>query len=120
MSEIKNMKIEIIDNDHMYINNRHFISLERLREVRKEFVKEMDIIVDKNKELAEENEALRVLLKKQSCDESIIAVSNKICDHEWECSTISTAGTTYICRKCGARKTYSPNESDIVKTVATI
>ena len=117
MSEIKNMKIEIIDNDHMYINNRHFISLERLREVRKEFVKEMDIIVDKNKELAEENEALRVLLKKQPCDESL---TNKICDHEWECGSISTAGTTYICRKCGARKTYFPNESDIVKTVATI
>ena len=118
MSEIKNMNIEIIDNDHIYINNRHFISLERLREVRKEFVKEMDIIVDKNKELAEENEALRATLsKKQLCDEPLTA---EICDHEWECGSISTAGTTYICKKCGARKTYSPNESDIVKTVATI
>ena len=114
MSEVKNMKVEIIDNDHMYINNRHFISLERLREVRKEFVKEMDIIVDKNKELAEENEALRtVLSKKQLCDESLPA---KTCNHEWECGTISTVGITYICKKCGARKTYSPNESDIVTT----
>ena len=118
MSEIKNMKIEIIDNDHIYINNRHFISLERLREVRKEFVKEMDILVDKNKELAEENEALRATLsKKQLCDEPLAA---EICDHEWECGTISTAGTTYICKKCGARRIYSPNESNIVKTVATI
>lgn len=114
MSEVKNMKVEIIDNDHMYINNRHFISLERLREVRKEFVKEMDIIVDKNKELAEENEALRAaLLKKQLCDEPLSA---KMCDHEWECGTISTVGIIYICKKCGARKIYSPNESDIVTT----
>lgn len=120
MSKVKNMNVVITDEDHVYINNRPFISLKRSCEVRKEFVKEMDIIVDKNKELAEENEALRVLLKKQPCDESIIAVSNKICGHEWECGSISTAGTTYICRKCGARKTYSPNESDIVKTVATI
>ena len=117
MSKVKNMNIVITDEDHVYINNVPFISLKRSCEVRKEFVKDMDIIVNKNKELVEENEALRALLKKQPYNESL---TNKICDHEWECGTISTAGTTYICRKCGARRTYSPNEFDIVKTVATI
>ena len=36
-------------------------------------------------------------------------ITNKICqsesDHEWECTGMSTAETTYICRKCHARKT---------------
>ena len=117
MSKVKNMNVVITDEDHVYINNIPFISLKRFCEARNEVAEEMKIAADKNKELAEENEALRVLLKKQPCDESL---TNKICDHEWECGSISTAGTTYICRKCGARKTYFPNESDIVKTVATI
>ena len=38
------------------------------------------------------------------------ALVNKMCveesDHEWECCGISTAGTTYICKKCHAYKTY--------------
>ena len=55
-----------------------------------------------------------VLLKKQLCDEPVTTISNKICDHEWECGTISTLGITYICKKCGVRIIYSPNESDIV------
>lgn len=36
-------------------------------------------------------------------------ITNKICqsesDHEWECTGMSTTGTTYMCRKCHARKT---------------
>ena len=114
MSKVKNMNVVITDEDHVYINNRPFISLNRFVEARKEVEEDLKIAADKNKELAEENEALRVLLKKQFCDELITVVSNKICDHEWECGTISTAGITYICKKCGARKTYSINESDIV------
>ena len=114
MSKVKNMNVVITDEDHVYINNIPFISLKRFCEARNEVAEEMKIAADKNKELAKENEALRVLLKKQLCDEPITAVSNKICDHEWECGTISNAGITYICRKCGARRTYSPNESDIV------
>lgn len=43
------------------------------------------------------------------------ALANKICveesDHEWECCGISTAGTTYVCKKCSAYKTY-PCEFD--------
>ena len=38
------------------------------------------------------------------------ALANKMCveesDHEWECCGMSTAGTTYICKKCHAYKTY--------------
>lgn len=112
MSKVKNMNVVITDEDHVYINNIPFISLKRSCEVRKEFVKEMDIIIDKNKELTEENEALRAALsKKQLCNEPLTV---KICDHEWECGTISTAGITYICKKCGAHRTYSPNESNIL------
>ena len=114
MSKVKNMNVVIMDEDHVYISNIPFISLKRFVEAREEVAEEMKIVADKNKELAEENEALRVLLKKQPCDESVTVVSNKICNHEWECGTISTAGITYICKKCGARRTYSPNESDIL------
>ena len=36
-------------------------------------------------------------------------VANRMCqsesDHEWECCGISTIGTTYRCKKCGAYKT---------------
>lgn len=35
---------------------------------------------------------------------------NRMCaseaDHEWECCCISTAGTNYRCKKCGAYKVY--------------
>lgn len=38
-------------------------------------------------------------------------LSNKPCisesDHEWECCGISTAGTDYRCKKCGAHKSYT-------------
>ena len=38
------------------------------------------------------------------------ALANKMCveesDNEWECCGISTVGTTYICKKCHAHKTY--------------
>lgn len=29
---------------------------------------------------------------------------NATCQHEWESISISTVGTTYICRKCGMHK----------------
>ena len=65
MREVKNMKVEIIDDDHIHVNNRQFISLRRFGEARKEAAKEMEITAAKNKELAEENEALKLLLKNQ-------------------------------------------------------
>ena len=37
------------------------------------------------------------------------AVTNEVCkselDHEWDGCGISTAGITYVCKKCHARKT---------------
>ena len=69
MSEVKNMKVEIIDDDHIHVNNRQFISFKRFcearNEVAKEVAKEMEITAAKNKYLAEENEALKLLLKNQ-------------------------------------------------------
>ena len=56
-------------------------------------------------------------------DESIKKViTNKVCesesDHEWECTGVSTAGTTYICKKCYATKTYPYNfNSEISITI---
>ena len=56
-------------------------------------------------------------------DESIKKViTNKICesesDHEWECTGVSTVGTTYICKKCYATKTYPCNfNSEISITI---
>ena len=63
MSEIKNMNVVITDEDHVYINNIPFISLKRFCEARNEVAEEMKIVANKNKELTEENEALKVLLK---------------------------------------------------------
>ena len=46
-------------------------------------------------------------------DSFIETIVNKICksesDHEWECTGLSTAGTTYRCKKCYAAKTYPCN-----------
>lgn len=65
MSKVKNMNVVITDKDHIYINDRPFISLKKFVEARKEVAEEMNIVVDKNKELTEENKALKVLLKNQ-------------------------------------------------------
>ena len=56
-------------------------------------------------------------------DESIKkAITNKVCesesDHEWECTGVSTAGTTYRCKKCHATKTHPYNfNSEISITI---
>lgn len=65
MSEVKNMKVQIVDDDHIWVNNRQFISLSRFLESKKEIAEETKLITDKNAELAEENEALKILLKNQ-------------------------------------------------------
>ena len=113
MREVKNMKVEFIDDEHIFVNNRQFVSLNRFYEARKEVSDEVKLLTDKNKELAEENEALKILLKKQLDDieesHSTETFVNKACisedDHEWECCGISTEGIHYRCEKCGASKT---------------
>lgn len=43
--------------------------------------------------------------------------SIKVCDHEWECTGMSTAGTTYTCKKCFAHRTetypYNPYNTTV-------
>ena len=64
MSKVKNMNVVITDEDHVYINDRPFISLKRFVEAREEVAENLKVADDKNKELVEENEALKVLLEK--------------------------------------------------------
>lgn len=51
-----------------------------------------------------------------------IITTNKICqsesDHEWECTGVSTAGTTYMCKKCHARKTVPYVDPKYLSTTA--
>ena len=68
MREEKNMKVVIMDEDHILIGGDQFISFKRFTEVKKSTLDEMKILNDKNKELTEENEALKVLLKNQLND----------------------------------------------------
>ena len=65
MNEVKNMKVEIVDEDHIWVNNKQYISLKRFGDARKEVAKEIKLLNDKNRELTKENEALKVLLKNQ-------------------------------------------------------
>ena len=50
MSKIKNMNVVITDEDHVYINNRPFISLKRFVEARKEVEEGLKIEEDKSDE----------------------------------------------------------------------
>ena len=46
--------------------------------------------------------------------------ANKLCssesEHEWECCGVSTTGTNYRCKKCGAHKSYPMNTHDVTIT----
>ena len=50
MSEVKNMKVEIIDDDHIHVNNRQFISFKRFCEARNEVAEDLKIEEDKSDE----------------------------------------------------------------------
>ena len=50
MSKVKNMNVVITDEDHVYINNRPFISLKRFCEARKEVEEDLKIEEDKSDE----------------------------------------------------------------------
>ena len=123
MSEVKNMKVKIVDEDHIWVNNKQYVSLKRFADAKTDMADEVRLLTDKNKELAEENEALKVLLKNYLDSVTVIdepstnKLTNKMCveesDHEWECTGISTAGTHYRCKKCYASKTY-PAEYNVI------
>lgn len=53
------------DGEHLWIKGKQFVSLERFAEVKKCGAKELQLSEQKVKELTEENEALKVLLKKK-------------------------------------------------------
>lgn len=57
------MKVNVADEDHMWIDGKQFISLKRFLENRKEIADEVLKLERRNRELEEENNALRVLLK---------------------------------------------------------
>lgn len=128
MREVKNMNVEIADEDHIFVNNKQFVSLKRFGEAKKDMIEEVKLLNDKNEELAKENEALKILLKKQLNDNAEVTPSteifvNKMCslesDHEWECIGISSIGTTYRCKKCYAIKTFpcNFNNGGIITTI---
>lgn len=65
MIKNKNPKVEIIDDDHVFVDNRQFVSLKRFSEVKMDSAKEIKLLMDKTKCLAKENDALRTLLWNQ-------------------------------------------------------
>ena len=121
MRETKNMKVEIIDKDHVFFNDQQFVSLKRFADAKRDMAEEVKLLADKNKELAEENEALKILLKDQLNETTDTPlVTNAICKiHEWECCSISTAETVYRCRKCNEYKR-CPTEYIDVESITTL
>lgn len=57
------MKVNVADEDHLWIDGKQFISLKRFLENRKEIADEVLKLERRNRELEEENNALKVLLK---------------------------------------------------------
>lgn len=111
MSEVKNMRVEIKDEDHIWVDNKQYVSLKRFADAKKDMADEVRLLTDKNKELAEENEALKVLLKNQLrdiADKPLTIVFNEMCksesDHNWICCGMSSVGSSYRCEKCGTYK----------------
>jgi hypothetical protein len=112
MSEVKNMNVKIVDEDHIWVNGKQYVSLKRFGEARKEVAEEIKLAADNNKELAEENEALKVLLKNclgDITDKPLTIVFNETCksesDHNWMCCGVSSEASSYRCERCGAYRT---------------
>jgi hypothetical protein len=57
------MNVEIIDEDHVFIDNKLFVSLRRFADAKISMANEVKILTNKNRKLAEENKALKALLK---------------------------------------------------------
>lgn len=60
---IEHDNINIIDDDHLYINGRQFISLRRLLELENNKRDEIKILDEKVANLTKENESYKILLK---------------------------------------------------------
>lgn len=59
----KTITIEIVDENHIWVEGHQFISLNRFCENRKEVADEMLLLNNKVKELTEKVEAIKVLVK---------------------------------------------------------
>lgn len=62
---IEHDNINIIDDDHLYINGRQFISLRRLLELENNKRDEIKILDEKVENLTKENESYKILLKEK-------------------------------------------------------
>lgn len=64
--QIETMQVEHGEEwTHIYVKGQEYISLKRFAEMKIETFEEMKLLIDKVRELAQENEALKVLLKEQ-------------------------------------------------------
>lgn len=63
MATKKTVTVEIVDEDHVWVDGKQFISLNRFYENKKEVADEMLLLNNKVKELTEKVEALKVLVK---------------------------------------------------------
>ena len=66
----KFIQAKVVDEDHVYVNGKQFVSLNRFNELRFETCREMNIYTDELLKLTEENNALRVLLRNKLNQES--------------------------------------------------
>lgn len=62
---IKDERVEFTDSDHVWIGGRQFISLERFQYLSRKEAIEMQNLMDKVKQLTEENKAMRILFNVQ-------------------------------------------------------
>ena len=58
-------RIKIADKDHVYIGGDQYVSFNRMCEIRADLNKEAQMLNKQLKELTDENNALKVLLKEQ-------------------------------------------------------
>lgn len=61
----KTTSIEIVDEDHIWVDGTQFISLKRFYENRKDVADEMILLNNRVKELAEKVNALNTLIKNE-------------------------------------------------------
>lgn len=62
MSKVKT-EVEVIDKDHIYVEGKQYVSLQRMSEIKRGQMEEMDMLSTKVDELTQENTAYKILLK---------------------------------------------------------
>lgn len=104
-----------------YPDTEIYINADNIVEARKHFIDMMTFAFDSTV-----NEKLKKTFDEQMEDVKRVVdetpYANVRCmsdvDHEWECTGMSTAGTTYHCKKCYATKTIPANfDNNIIVTI---